>query len=53
MSLDTRDARPVKQRPRRDATCFIEGDLEKKHLEKLLDAGSVFPGVFQNGRPQR
>ena len=46
--IDTRDARPVKQRPRRTPLAF-EGE-EKKHLTKFW-TWVLFPGVFQNGRP--
>ena len=45
--IDTRDARPVKQRPRQTPLAF-EGE-EKKHLKNFWTR-VLFPGVFQNGR---
>ena len=43
--IDTRDAHPVKQRPRRAPLAF-EGE-EKKHIKKLLDAGIISRGVSE------
>ena len=37
-TIDTGDARPIKQRPRRTPLAF-EGE-EREHLKKLLDAGT-------------
>ena len=45
--IDTRNARPVKQRPRRTPLAF-EGE-EKKHITNFCTL-VLFPGVFQNGR---
>ena len=45
--IDTRDARPVKQRPRRTPLAF-EG--EEKNTFKNFWTRVLFPGVFQNGR---
>ena len=47
--IDTRDARPVKQRPRRTPLAF-EGE-EKKHLKKLLDTGIISRGVSEWASP--
>ena len=46
--IDTRDARPVKQRPHRMPLAF-EG--EEKNTLKNIWTRVLFPGVFQNGRP--
>ena len=46
--IDTRDARRVKQRPRRTPLAF-EGD-ERKNTVKNFWTWVLFPGVFQNGR---
>ena len=46
--IDTRDARPVKQRPRQTPFAF-EGE-EKKHL-KILDAGIISRGVSEWASP--
>ena len=45
--IDTRDARPVKQRPCRTPLAF-EGE-EKKHFKNFWTR-VLFSGVFQNGR---
>ena len=47
-AIDTRDVRPVKQRPRRTPLAF-EGEEENtlKNFWKRV----LFPGVFQNGLP--
>ena len=47
--IDTRDARPVKQRPRRMPVAF-EGEEEKDTFKNFWTR-VLFPGVFQNGRP--
>ena len=46
--IDNRDARPVKQRPRRTPLAF-EG--EYKNNFKNFWTRVLFPEVFQNGRP--
>ena len=47
--IDTRDARPVKQRPCRTPLAF-EGE-DKKHIKKLLDASIISRGCFRMGVP--
>ena len=47
--IDTRDARPVKQRPRRTLLAF-EGE-KKKTLKKLLDVGIISRGVSEWASP--
>ena len=47
-AIDTKDARPVKQRPRRTPLAF-EG-LMKKHL-KTFGHGYYFQGCFRMGIP--
>ena len=47
--IDTRDARPVKQRPCRMPLAF-EGE-KKKHLKKLLDVDIISRGVSEWASP--
>ena len=50
-TVDTGDAKPVKQRLRRTPVCF-EGE-EEKHLDKMLKAGVIEPSHFRMGLPTR
>ena len=47
--IDTGDARPIKQRPRRTPLAF-EGE-EREHLQKLLDAGIISRGASEWASP--
>ena len=42
-SIDTKDAKPIKQRMRRTPACFA--DEEESHLQKMLDAGVIKPSI--------
>jgi hypothetical protein len=42
-SIDTGDAKPIKERIRRTPQCFVEE--EEKHLNKMLEAGIIEPSV--------
>lgn len=44
-SIDTKDAKPVKQRMQRTPACFVEE--EEAHLKKMLDAGVIQESVSE------
>ena len=44
-SIDTGDAKPIKERIRRTPQCFVEE--EEKHLNKMLAAGIIEPSVSE------
>ena len=48
-TVDTGDAKPVKQRLRRTPVCF-EGE-EEKHLDKMLKAGVIEPSISEWASP--
>ena len=44
-SIDTGNAKPVKERMRRTPSCFV--DEEEAHLKKMLDAGVIQPSISE------